>query len=51
VAIGIAVLWAVSYLGAITTSDYTGFEVSTPVMLIAAAYLLGTQQRNGPHGP
>jgi hypothetical protein len=51
VAVGIAVIWGVSYLAALATSNYTGFEASTPVMVIAAAWLLGTQQRNGKHGP
>lgn len=52
VAIGIAAIWAVSYVGSVVTANYTGFEVSTPVMIIAATYLLGTDiyRRNGKSG-
>ena len=52
VAIGITAVWAVSYIGSILSSDFTGFEVSTPVMLIAATYLLSLdlKRRNGKNG-
>jgi hypothetical protein len=43
------VVWAVSYVGSIVTNNYTGFEVSTPVMIIAATFLLSSElrRRNG----
>jgi hypothetical protein len=47
IALGITALWAVSYLISVIKADYTGVSVTTPVVLVAAAYLLGIQERNG----
>jgi hypothetical protein len=48
-AILIAVVWAVSYIGSVATGQYTGFEVATPVMLIVATYFIASdvRRRNG----
>lgn len=54
VAIVITAVWAISYIGAVVTTNYTGFEVSTPVMLIVATYLLtreATRRNNNGNGP
>jgi hypothetical protein len=48
IAILIAVIWAVSYIGSVATNNYTGFTVSTPVMLIVATFFLASgYRRNG----
>ncbi len=50
IAIAITTVWAISYVGSLVSDDYTGFSVSTPVMLIVATYLLGSdiaRRRNG----
>lgn len=42
VALAIAGIWAVSYAVSFATNNYAGVSVITPVMLVAAAYLLGS---------
>jgi hypothetical protein len=46
-AIVITVLWAVSYVVSVAQGDYTGFQVTTPVMLIAAGAMMASGLRNG----
>ena len=46
-ALGIAALWLVSYVVSIAQSNFIGFEVSTPIMAIAAGFLLHSGMRNG----
>lgn len=52
IAIGITFLWAITYIGSVATGNYTGFEVSTPVMLIVATFLFASDinKRNGKNG-
>lgn len=45
VALGITVLWAVSYVVSVSLKDYTGISFTTPVMLIAGGWLLGNDLR------
>jgi hypothetical protein len=49
IALAIAAVWAVAYVVAAVTADYRGFEVATPVMLVAATFLFGAEirRRNG----
>jgi hypothetical protein len=49
VALGITTIWAVSYIVSTLQSDYTGISLTTPVVLLACAYLLGAQGKDG-HG-
>lgn len=49
-ALGIACLWAVGYMVSIVTGTTGGVTVATPVMLIAAAYLLGQNVRRNGNG-
>lgn len=45
-AIFVATLWAVSYVVAAVQTNYTGVSLTTPVMLVVAAYLFASH-RNG----
>lgn len=50
VAIAIVTIWGLSFVNALITGNYLGFEVSTPVMSIATPLLLGSEflrRRNG----
>jgi hypothetical protein len=49
VAIAITVIWAITYIGSLITNNYVGFETATPVMLIAASFLMaaGIHRKNG----
>jgi hypothetical protein len=42
VALGIAVVWAVSYPVAVLTGNFSGFQAATSVMILAASFLLGS---------
>ena len=42
-ALGIAALWAFSYVIAVIRGNYTGVSAATPVMMLAAGYLLMTK--------
>jgi hypothetical protein len=39
-ALAVATMWAISYVVSTLANNYTGISLTTPVMLIAAAYLL-----------
>ena len=48
-ALGITAVWAVSYIVAVVKNNYTGVGIITPVMVVAAGYLMGSEfmKRNG----
>ena len=45
VAVSIAGLWALSYLVAVAEHDFTGFQLTTPVMVIVGAWLWHNDDR------
>jgi hypothetical protein len=49
IAIGITVIWAITYVGSLATNNYIGFENATPVMLIVAGAFMAADihRRNG----
>jgi hypothetical protein len=51
-AFGVAALWAGSYIYSVASSNYAGVNITTPVMLMASAFLLsdlGRKNGNGTH--
>lgn len=46
-ALGVAIGWAIAYIVSVASRDYTGLTLLTPVLLMAAGYLLTTGLRNG----
>lgn len=45
-AAGIAIVWGIVTLASLVTKQYTPLVTITPVMLIAAGFVLGTRDRN-----
>jgi hypothetical protein len=47
-ALAIAAIWVIAYTISVGTGNYTGFTGITPLMLIVAMWLLGTNvKKNG----